>query len=316
MNKADEAPKVTQEEIDEGLQLLHGEPVVQFEKPSEQIIETEEGYEIVESLGWIKFSAAFRERMLGVLKGAKLSIFISICLHLNENGESFPGISTIARETGYHRDTVMVEIQEMETIPGLMKVLREKGKVNHYRPAFVAKGKGNQPVGKIRPVGTPVEVSSTPFAKTSRGNLDSNKRRGKKIHDDDEKATQERTALFAKLYEANMGCLNPLLADIIRNTAIDYPEVSWYEPAFKIAVGNNKHHVNYVIAILQGWKEHYFGWKPDFNGNGTNGKGKNHANRKTNDTTDPEQSARDAELGKRILAQRAAERAARQPDSV
>lgn len=87
--------------------------------------------------------------------------------------------------------------------------------------------------------------------------------------DDDERVVQERTSLMTKLYEANISHITALAADIIRNTVIDYPNASWYEPAFKIAVGNNKRHINYVLAILQGWKEHYFGWKPEFkNGNG------------------------------------------------
>jgi DnaD/phage-associated family protein len=308
--KTDESPVelITQEEIDEGVQLLHGEAVVQFEKPSDQIVETEDGYEVVESLGWIKFSTAFRNRMLKTLKGAKLSIFISICLHLNEHGESFPGLAKIAEETGYHRDTVIVEIQEMELIPGLMKVLRARGKVNHYRPAFAARGKGNEPVGKILPVGSPVGKTSTGLGKTSRGKSDSKKKRGKKILNDDERALQERTAIFTKLYESNIGVITPLLADIIRNTTIDFPLSDWYEPAFTIAVSNNKRHVNYVIAVLQGWKDHYFGWKPEFkNGNGQKeGKHEKRNGIRSGSSEQDEQWTKDAELGREILAERAA----------
>lgn len=133
-----------------------------------------------------------------------------------------------------------------------------------------------------------------------------------KNNDNDERAVSERTALFAKLYESNIGVITPLLADIIRNAAIDFTSSDWYEPAFRISVANNKRHINYVIAILQGWKENYFGWKPEFNGNGANRKGRNHANGKANNSTDPDQAERDAELGREILA----ERAARQPASV
>lgn len=296
-----------QTEVEEALQLLHGNPVMQFEKPSSQIIETESGFELIESLGWVKFSAAFRMRMLRVLKGAKLSIFMCICLHLNESGDSFPGIATICRETGYHKDTVMLEIQEMESIPGLMSVLREKGKVNHYTPAFVSRGKGKQPVGKIRPVGSPVEEIPTSFSESSREKSDSKKTREKEILNDDEsKVIAERVSTFTKFYESNIGPITPLSADIIRCSVIDYPDVTWYEPAFKIAVGNNKRHINYVIAILQGWKEHYFGWKPEFKGNRTEVKGKTHENRKTDNPIDPEQHARDLATAQRIKARRAA----------
>lgn len=167
------------EENDEnGLVMAGMKPVVQFERPSEQIAEYEGRYEIVKSLGWIKFSTAFRDGMLAKLKGAKLSIFISICLHLNESGESFPGIETIANETGYNRDTIMMAISEMEEISGLLKVLRERGKVNHYRPAFAARGKANIPVGfsdQSDFQAKPVQKNTTGFEQTSLENLDSKK---------------------------------------------------------------------------------------------------------------------------------------------
>jgi hypothetical protein len=308
-HKTDETPGdyVTQEEVEEALQLLHGDPVMQFEKPSSQIVETEDGFELIEALGWIKLSAAFRARMLKVLKGAKLSIFICVCLHLNERGESFPSITTICEETGYHKDTVIVEIQEMEHIPGLMRVLRQRGKKNFYRPAFVARGKGNQPVGKILPVGTVVGKTPTGFDESSRENPDSKKTRGKEIHDDEQaRAISERISTFSKLYESNIGPLTPLLADMIRGAAVDYPEVSWYAEAFKIAVGNNSRHINYVLRVLEGWKTHYFGWKPEFKQGRSNGKG-THENRKTDHTEDPEQLARDRATADRIKARRAAQ---------
>jgi len=171
-----QAEYITKTEIEEGLSLLKGDAVIQFEKPSEQIIETEQGFEVVQSLGWVKFSAAFRKNMLRKLKGAKLAIFICISLHLNEDGVSFPGIDKIAEETDYNRDTIMQAIAEMEAIPGLLSVLRERGKANKYRPAFVARGAKNdpdQPVGKIRLVGQPVQKSTTGLDETSLENLDS-----------------------------------------------------------------------------------------------------------------------------------------------
>jgi hypothetical protein len=183
---SEDKPLYEAEENDENGLIMAGlKPVVQFEKPSEQIAEHEGRYEIIRSLGWIKFSTAFRDKTLAELKGAKLSIFISVCLHLNEDGESFPGIDTIAKETGYNRDTIMAAISEMENIPGLLQVIRERGKVNHYRPAFAAKGKKNdplEPVGKIRPVESPVGKNTTGLTLTSLENPDSkkNKRRKKK----------------------------------------------------------------------------------------------------------------------------------------
>jgi DnaD/phage-associated family protein len=79
---------------------------------------------------------------------------------------------------------------------------------------------------------------------------------------DEAKAIAERTALFAKLYSENVGLITTLTADIIRNMAIDYPDPTWYQPAFEIAVKNNARNLNYVDAVLKGWKDHFFGWKP------------------------------------------------------
>lgn len=87
--------------------------------------------------------------------------------------------------------------------------------------------------------------------------------------DDDEsmrlkKALGERTATFTKLYEANIGLITPLVADMILDAVVDYPAESWYAEAMKVAVANNGRSMSYVLAILKGWKEHYFGWKPEF----------------------------------------------------
>jgi DnaD/phage-associated family protein len=76
-------------------------------------------------------------------------------------------------------------------------------------------------------------------------------------------AIAERTALLSKLYSENIGAITPLMADLIRNMTIDYPDPSWYQPAFEIAVKNNARNLNYVDAVLGGWKKHYFGWKPE-----------------------------------------------------
>jgi hypothetical protein len=171
--------RITQEEVQEGLDLLHGDAVVQFEQPAKQIVKTSHGYEQVQTSGWVKFSTEFRTSMLKELKGAKLGIFMCICLHVNEKGESFPGIDTIAAETGYHRDTVIEELKELENVPGLLTVIRSPGRVNRYRPIFVARGTGNEPVGNSDPSdfpGAPVGKRSTGFGQTSRENPDSKKR--------------------------------------------------------------------------------------------------------------------------------------------
>lgn len=92
-------------------------------------------------------------------------------------------------------------------------------------------------------------------------NIDSTK--NKNVNESDARAVQERTSLLATLYSENIGAITPLTADLIRNMAIDYPDPTWYRPAFEIAVKNNARNLNYVDAVLKGWKDHYFGWKPE-----------------------------------------------------
>jgi DnaD/phage-associated family protein len=91
-------------------------------------------------------------------------------------------------------------------------------------------------------------------------------------NDNDSAAIEERTSLFATLYSNNIGAITPLMADLIRNMAIDYPDSTWYQPAFEIAVKNNARNLNYVDAVLKGWKDHYFGWKPERQNNRARGK--------------------------------------------
>lgn len=55
---------------------------------------------------FIKLHTDFREEQLKELKGAKISVFICLALHMNEDGETFVSNKTIAKETGYSKKTV------------------------------------------------------------------------------------------------------------------------------------------------------------------------------------------------------------------
>lgn len=61
----------------------------------------------------------------------------------------------------------------------------------------------------------------------------------------------ERPNIFA-LYEQNVGLLQPLIADRLRQAELDYP-AEWIEEAFRIAAGRNVRHWRYVEAILERW---------------------------------------------------------------
>ena len=63
---------------------------------------------------FVKFSVKFREQQLAQLKGAPLSVFICLALHIAENGSCFPSVSLICKETGYNRDTVFDALKKLE----------------------------------------------------------------------------------------------------------------------------------------------------------------------------------------------------------
>ena len=61
----------------------------------------------------------------------------------------------------------------------------------------------------------------------------------------------ERPNIFI-LYEQNVGLLQPLIADELRDAEKAYP-MSWIEEAFQIAVERNARNWRYIRAILERW---------------------------------------------------------------
>ena len=60
----------------------------------------------------IQVSISFRD-YLHTLKGAPLAVFLSIALHSNENGWSWPSRTLISRETGYNTNTISQALSEL-----------------------------------------------------------------------------------------------------------------------------------------------------------------------------------------------------------
>ncbi len=56
-----------------------------------------------------------------------------------------------------------------------------------------------------------------------------------------------------ELYEENIGLLQPLLAEELKEAAEEYPP-GWIEDAFRIAAENNIRRWSYVRAILERWR--------------------------------------------------------------
>ena len=66
---------------------------------------------------YIKFKTSFRDRALRRLKGAKLSVFMSLALHIDADGTAAPGVERIMRETGLARGTVCRALDELGSPP-------------------------------------------------------------------------------------------------------------------------------------------------------------------------------------------------------
>lgn len=64
---------------------------------------------------------------------------------------------------------------------------------------------------------------------------------------------EERPNIFT-LYEENVGLLQPVIAEELRDAAATYPD-TWIEDAFRIAAENNIRNWRYVRAILKRWAQ-------------------------------------------------------------
>lgn len=70
----------------------------------------------------------------------------------------------------------------------------------------------------------------------------------------------ERPNIF-RLYEANIGPLTPMMAEMLKADALEFP-AEWIEAAVGEAVERNIRNWRYVRAILKTWKEQGRGEKP------------------------------------------------------
>lgn len=70
----------------------------------------------------------------------------------------------------------------------------------------------------------------------------------------------ERPNIF-RLYEANIGPLTPMMAEMLKADALEFP-AAWIEDAVGEAVERNIRNWRYVRAILKTWKEQGRGEKP------------------------------------------------------
>lgn len=82
---------------------------------------------------YIKLKVAFRKRALGRLKGARLSVFLCLALHVDRDAVAKPGgIEAIMHETRYGRGAVCSALSELERA-GLIEKIRSHHGPDQYR---------------------------------------------------------------------------------------------------------------------------------------------------------------------------------------
>lgn len=131
-------------ETEEALEMLGKgyEPAATIEGPRTVRELTDKGLETFKTWGWIKVSANFIAH-IKKLKGAKLAIWQTIALSIDETGKCKLPLRQIEELTGYSHTEVIESIQELQEM-GYLGVDKTK-KTNIYTPEFAARGAGNDP---------------------------------------------------------------------------------------------------------------------------------------------------------------------------
>jgi hypothetical protein len=120
------------EEPDE--EPLDREDVVLEAVQEERVTVHGDGTSLVWTDFYIKFKLAFRKRALARLKGARLSVFICLALHVDKWGISSPGIERIMQETGYgSRSTVCSALDDLARLRLVEKLPPSQWGTDRYR---------------------------------------------------------------------------------------------------------------------------------------------------------------------------------------
>lgn len=136
------------------------QPAAIIESPRQVLALSETGLIDYRVWGWVKISAKFIAH-IRKLKGAKLAVWQTMALSINEFGECELSAKELASMTGYSRSEIIESQKELDKM-GYLSVTRSKGKMNIYKPEFAARG-GNiptdEPVQKNDQSSPPFEFS-------------------------------------------------------------------------------------------------------------------------------------------------------------
>lgn len=135
--------------MEEKTDYITKEPAAIIEQPQPRLV-LREGLGEEWSCAWVKLSTAFKAH-IKELRGAPLAVWLYISLSINKNGIAFPGIKTIAEETGYSHQGVIDAIKTLEE-RGYLRVIRGAKRYNLYEPEFAAIGRRAEPTETVNSV--------------------------------------------------------------------------------------------------------------------------------------------------------------------
>lgn len=163
--------------MEEKTDYITKEPAAIIEQPQPRLV-LREGLGEEWSCAWVKLSTAFKAH-IKELRGAPLAVWLYISLSINKNGIAFPGIKTIAEETGYSHQGVIDAIKTLEE-RGYLRVIRGAKRYNLYEPEFAAIGRRAEPTETVNSVESTQlsQVSGTDestFSPEESSRVDSNK---------------------------------------------------------------------------------------------------------------------------------------------
>lgn len=110
-------------------------------------------------MAWVRFDVKLRPRLVE-LKGGELKVFVSLALHVGDDGLSWPSITTVAQETGLDPKTVRCCQQGLSS-KGFISLVKPGGQgphsVNFWRVHLVSYGNNNNKEGAHTPLNEPTQ---------------------------------------------------------------------------------------------------------------------------------------------------------------
>jgi len=207
--------------VTEAMELLNGEPAAIIEQPRARLI-LRNGLDEQWTVAWVKMSTAFKPH-IKELHGAPLAVWLFICLSINKQGMAFPGIRTIAEETGYSHQGVLNAIEKLEK-KGYLIVKRGERRFNVYRPEFAAIGQTNEPSGTVNLVDSSFSLERSTFSPEESSPVDLNK---KNKREQDKTGFPENTSIEWYIVH-NL----PIPEHLIDNTQQDKAALDTFEQVF------------------------------------------------------------------------------------